>query len=97
MVLLITPVKDKSQMKFFKVQFIGPLNQIALLYLTTLYADAWNTSYLEKKIAWTSSELTYNMQSIWTFILQQVWFQNRSMNLLSIQSSFSLIDYTFIV
>ena len=40
MVLLITPVKDKSQMKFFKVQFIDPLNQIALLYLTTLYADA---------------------------------------------------------
>ena len=49
MVLLITPVKDKSQMKIFKVQFIGPLNQIALLYLTTLYADAWNTSYLETK------------------------------------------------
>ena len=52
---------------------------------------------LKQKIAWTSSELTYNMQSIWTFILQHVWFQNRSMNLLSIQSSFSLIDYTFIV
>ena len=35
------------------------------------------------------------MQFIWTFFLKNILFQKRGMNLLSIQSSFPLIDYMF--